>query len=787
ALRAAMLRAAPGRSTVTLPAGSDYELAPTFKFVSERSLSQFEILNTVFNAMAQTHYDDPAVLNQGAYAAMVTWEEKDEKSQDQKRLVKWVVESTRASASEPNVVKAWFRMPMGKDNQPATIQAKVVIETAPTQNGDGSYTDYGVWRMDVKVLEAVPFRFVASAARDAQGRAVVRMSQSEPGDGGTPNETRGVLVKSAQAGSGKVIYPDWETCQSPSCVPPAVPVAYVYDAAKVTLKKGSADAVTKDRHSFVDIVNRYGLFDATTGADVSKTRRFGFPIRSASGAEMFGYYGAWQGRHQVWGNGQEVPAGTRVAKADVPPNQVAPEYTVSPKFTGILVKRDYSPASLSDLAGLVVETWDSQNFQVTFDGTNRSWCTNPTQSPYTPPSGPPPAGPVPGFTYSCGAGSGVVTDFSAWQNDPQDSRRNVMINFWDMAQQRQVTLVYEANGPAGPGLYEAMQAMGAPHPVRTSATPYPFSAGAQLWVNIGGPIYISWNGTGWVRKTVASFDTQTWTATFDPGGDSAYALQSGREYYFNNGGTNYVVKVVDGVVDVRLEIQSVAHPWDAATFVPAGTVFAQQWCGNGACSTYEFVTDRASAKYMKLVYKTVVDSDSKSGKAVGDEVATGMWGLQAGGVQYNWDYPQQGQDFGGSQQFLVDAAGEYVRLDDPIRLEAVSLSNGSESRSFTVQFDGNWMQGLPNVWDDLRRNGFEVSDAIKAKAFSVPSGTAIGPYVVKQLQVSEYMAISSAAPLDLTEASAIDLSSIPTFVDHGMGAVPEPAPLKYSEGKPVTQ
>jgi hypothetical protein len=190
---------------------------------------------------------------------------------------------------------------------------------------------------------------------------------------------------------------------------------------------------------------------------------------------------------------------------------------------------------------------------------------------------------------------------------------------------------------------------------------------------------------------------------------------------------------------------------------------------------------------MKLVYKTVADSDSKSGKAVGDEVTTGMWGLQAGGVQYNWDFPQQGQDFGGSQQFLVDAAGEYVRLDDPIRLEAVSLTNGPESRSFTLQFDGNWMQGLPNVWDDLRRNGFEVSDAIKAKAFAVPTGTVIGPYVVKQLQVSEYMALSPDAPLDLAEASAIDLSTIPTFVDHGMGAVPEPAPLKYSEGKPVTQ
>jgi hypothetical protein len=58
---------------------------------------------------------------------------------------------------------------------------------------------------------------------------------------------------------------------------------------------------------------------------------------------------------------------------------------------------------------------------------------------------------------------------------------------------------------------------------------------------------------------------------------------------------------------------------------------------------------------------------------------------------------------------------------------------------------------------------------------------------VKQLQVSEYMALSTGTPLDLGEASAIDLSTIPAFVDHGMGAMPDPAPLKYSEGNPVAQ
>ena len=264
----------------------------------------------------------------------------------------------------------------------------MVVETAPSQASDGSYTDYGVWRMDVKVLEAgMPFRFVASAARDALGRAVIKMGQVEPGKNGTPLQTAGILYKAAQSGSGKVVYPDWEACNQPDCVPAEVPVAYVYDAQTVTLRKGTGQAVTKARNSFVDIVNRYGLFDATTGENVAKTRQFGFPIRAsgAGGVEMFGYYGAWQGRHQVWGNGQAVPGGLAVQRADVPPNQTPPTFTTSPAFTGILVKRNYAPAFLSDLTGLAVETWDNVSFQLGFDGAK--WCRDPVVGP--PPQQPP--------------------------------------------------------------------------------------------------------------------------------------------------------------------------------------------------------------------------------------------------------------------------------------------------------------------------------------------------------------------------------------------------------------
>jgi hypothetical protein len=780
-MRPASLSLAP---VAALPADSDYRKATTSKFVSEQSLEQFEVLNTIFDALAQTHYDDAVNLNQGPYSAIVSWVEKN-KDQQEKRLVKWTVDSTRESETAPNVVKAWFDMPM-KGDQLHTIQAKVVITSAPTRNADGSYSDYGVWTMQVKLMDGMPFRFVASAERDAQQRAVVKLGQSEPtGPTTPPQRTRGILVKSASSGSGKVDAPDYQNCMSPPC--PQQQVAYVYDASDVTLQKGTATPVTKSRTSFVDIVNRYGLYDATTGADVSTTRSFGFPIRATvAGVENFGYYGAWQGRHQLWANGSSLPAGVTVTRADVPPNQAAPSYTTSPAFTGILVKRSYAPAQLSDLTGLVVETWDSRNFQLGFDGA--SWCTNPTMD-FS--AGQPRA--------TCGAQSAAFGDaeLAGLELNPDDKRRNVMINAppsqpWNGigTPPQPEFFVYLTSGAGGAGFYPAETGMGLPTPVPAGARKV-FVAGDFVWVNVGGPIYISYEGLRWVQKQLLSFDQQTWTPTFKgPEFDQTYALQTGREYYFNNSGTNYVVSVsaMTLATSVQLEIQSVAHPWDAATFAPAGTVFQQPYCGQGTCSSFAFGTDPADlARFMKLSYATLSDKDAGSGKSVGDLVQAGMWGLQAviGGqpVPFNWDYPPPGQQ-GGVQQFLM-SGDAYVQLDDPIRLEAVTLSNAGGSRSFTLQFDGNWMQGLPNVWDELRRSGFVVSDAIRQKVFSIPSGELIGSFIAKQLQVSQYMAPSSGAPLDLAEALAIDLASVPAWVDNGMGAVPSPAPLRYSEGAAV--
>ncbi len=758
---------------------TDYANAQTIKFVDERALSQFDVFNTIFNALGQTHYADAENIGKGPYGSMVSWVEEKGDSQ-QKQLVPWVVDSSMITegGKDVNRVLVWMRMPMG-DGKPHVIKVELKIYEAPVQNADGSYADYGVWRLNAKFDESGDNFFAAAAAHGADGLSVVMLHEKE----GPGNETRGIMQRSDARGAGKVWFPDFSECRQPDCHPQPVTVAYVYDAQHVALKKGDAAPIYKDRTSVVDLVNRYGLYDADTGADVVKSHSFGFPIRfkDEQGVEHFGYYGAWQGRHQLWSDGQQtITAGTKVTRADRPPDQATETYTVSDAFTGTLVKRTLVAADIQDIKDLVVETQVNQSMSLRWTGTEWYNCLNPdyTQSP-----------------MACGAGSGTFTDWASLVSDPNDHRRNVNINHWDQALNQPINLVYDPIGTdgQGPGLYEVTWNT-PPTPPTPTGVKWTPQEDDQIWVNINGSIYITFDGAAWKQKKVLSFDQDTWTPTFDPDGDRDYTLEQGREYYINNPGANYIVKLTGpGTYDVKIELQSVANPVNATTFVPVGTVFKPQW--GGMTTTYKFVTDPGD-NFLKLVYKTVDLNDNTPGATVGAVVKNGQWGLHAWsggadtGVQYNWDYPQEGQNWG-SVQYLK-SGDTYLILDNPLRFESIALTNhAGVQKTYALQFDGNWVNGLPDIYHDLQKNDFVLTAEIADKVVVIPAGTEVVDaesgkhYLFKPLQMNEYLAsISDPGGLDLSTAAALDLQSVPNYEDAGMGEMKD-LPPKYSEGKSV--
>jgi hypothetical protein len=175
ALRQA-LRAGAGRN---LAAGSDYEAAETVKFVDERALSQFDIFNTIFSAMAQTHYADAENVGAGPYGNMVTWVEEHGDGV-QKQLVPWVVDSSLVAqdGKTVNQVRVWMQMMMG-DGQQHLIKVKMTISEPPLQNADGSYADFGVWRLDAGFDDSGMNYFAAEATHDASGLSVVAVHDKE--------------------------------------------------------------------------------------------------------------------------------------------------------------------------------------------------------------------------------------------------------------------------------------------------------------------------------------------------------------------------------------------------------------------------------------------------------------------------------------------------------------------------------------------------------------------------------------------------------------------------------
>lgn len=783
-------------------AGTDYSNAKTVKFVNEHTLEQFEIIEEVLAALSQTNYADAANINAGPYKAMVAFQD-DQGGVQTKSLEPWVVDSALIveGGKEVNRVRVWIEESDGGFTR--LLKGEFKIYQSATRRSDGSYSDYGVWTLNVKFDEAGTSFFAASAEIDANGRAIIKVNEKMiegggPGGGSFTREMKAILNRSETDGHGKVMFPDFESCMSPNCMPTTVEAKYAYNATHLAVKKGVATEF-KNRTSLTEMTHRYGMFDSVTGQDVLKTKSFGFPVEytDATGLRQFAYYGAWQGRHQLWVNGGTVPAATVVTRQDRGPQQTTETYTVSAPFVGTFTKRIPVVASLDDIKNIPVETWVNSNSQLQY----RS------------------AGPSGAGWYECqfvpNGPRTCDTRYTAFESlivGANDNRKHVNINFCNMCGPTSppVNYVYLAANTISTntaGFYVAdFDPSNGSTTVRQPLSAHPQADNDELFINIGGSIYIEYTGvtatttSGWVEKTLVNFDTQTWTPEFSPTGDKLYLLPVDREFYINSRGANYIVKrMADGSYDVKIEIQSTANPLNAATFVQAGTVFKSPWAPD-TDSTYEFITDPANPNFMKLVYKTIGQNEQGVSPTpqVGAVVQKGQWGLAAfvngsnTGVQFNWDYPREGDMFG-SQQYLKDASNNYLLLSDPIMLLPVVLTNKlGIQKTLSLQYDG-WMHGLPDLFQELQKSNFVMTPAISDKIINIPAGTSVTDaqdatkgYLIKPLEVSQFLGVVADAPgLDISVADSVDLLTVPVFVEHNMGTMPTTTGVKYSEGKLV--
>ncbi len=803
-----------------LPPDSDYHTVQVRKFVEIKVLDVFEIVSEIFDAMRQTHYADAGNVGAGWYKCMVAFEDEGEGGVTTTDLEEWYISSRLVGAT--NRVQAKIVSP--SDGGEQLVLAQVDIDQAPTVNDDETLADLGVWTVRAVFSEngAEPdgsefFQATATVLEDGSARLTVEDSFRETGPDNVEfvGSTRGIIIRSLDAGYGAVEYPDWSACFGPDgggCDggPPSVTVQFSYNASYLSVEV-DGDAQSFDRNDEHEIVHRYKLFNTADGSDVERTRNFGFPIRvNEVGDSRFGWYGAWQDHHQIWVGGESIDNGTNVVRNDTRPGEEEVAYTVR-SFSGALTRVDLVAGSLDQLAGIAAEIFIHNNVRLLWDADTDTWME---------------------CLGDDGLGACVSLDdytnkLPSLATGGEGDQKFVMISHFDGGP-APANYVY-LDGAPGPGFFLAELD---PVTGRFESTGVALDTAAladnyELFCNVSGRAYIQYTGdfdgpatsTGWVEKTLTDFDNSTYTPTFDPAGDREFVFELGRNYFVSNRGINLrVIRTAEAGAasdyDVFMEVQTVAKPSDDLDSVyPPGTVLVEPWDPDNN-STYVLNTNPASANYLLLEYETVSNRDASDGISAGEVVTQDIWGLRVQGdaspfeeaTMYNWAY-QGESEFWGGVSYLVDESGAFTLVSDPMRFESIQLASTNDIvneileadwLSYSLAFDGH-LHGLPDTWWELEKVDFDA-DAIPsalAKNVRIPDGTVLtdssdaSTYYVKAVDVGIFLGYVDAFPLgeepDLSLTGGIDLDAdLPAFEAPNMTAtIPASATLLYIEGVPV--
>jgi len=845
------------RAVGDLSTTSDYAQAVPKRYIEEDALEQFDVLEQVLNAVSQTHFADAENVNAGPYKAMVAWEEEQD-GRSIKQLQPWVIDSRMIvddQGRDVNRVLAWIEAPdpYSTTDGKELIKAEFKVYESATIDADGTITDYGQWDMNVNFGDDPDDFFTASSTTESGFNVIKVLDSFKEGPPGNEQTItmKGVLYRSGATGYGQVQFDDEEYCwknaatgggDPESCTAPTVTAKYAYNNGYMAVQKDTDPVTYKDRQNVIEMTRRYGLFfqnadsanGIAAGDNLKKHKSFGFPVTytDSNGFTQYAYYGAWQGRHELWGGGPDgqIAAGTTVTKENFS-GSTPVTYTVSPSFSGTLTKRTLVAADLDAIKDIPVETWVNDHYDIFVVGSTLKYCGNG----YVDWSGQPPV--CRDFNDQTKAFSDF-TDFSSLVTSEND-RKWVNIGRWDNNTNQNYEYVYLAADPqlqgfifAGAGFYEAQYGQNGGLQPTTPAAKYTPQDGDNMYIDIGGSVYIQYTGnfsgaTGWVQKTVASFNQQNWTVLFDETADTPFSPEQGQEYYINNQGANYIVRRVSaldasGSYEVNSELQSTANPVNYASLLPTGTDHLRTPWRAGV--KFTLVTDSSSANFLKLIYKTddpnTTDVDESATPTV---YTSGEWGLQAYNaaglplmadgtavtvdewgfpvdslqrpVEFNWEYSEGGW---GTQQFLIDGGGSYVVLSDPIQLQPFTATNGAgDQKTLGLQFDG-WMHGLPDLHGELSENDWVMTPSIADKVFNLSAGTEVidtsnVAYYLKPLDISVFPTVVTEGDIttaggtvpDITDASQADLATVNNFVDHGMGAMPTGTAVKYSEGLPV--
>jgi hypothetical protein len=352
--------------------GTDYMAEPKQSWAVDTE--ELDLINDILGVVQQSGYQN--FLNAGPYKALVKKVGQSEQSQGgssatattSEELMEIILDVSRASDSDPMIIKVWVREEDGPGGAVMLIRGYFSV----TQGVSAQYP-FGAMEAHFKgnLLDAngaegdEVMTLALSIGADADGRVIVQfLDQGSEPDAPCVNlwwDFRGRIVADSTLANGKAyIYANETDCATG--IPEEETVYFAYNADYFKFQAlGSLDVTTQDKHNLRHRIYKYKVFDHDTGAKV--TRNSGFGIRLADGQYGYvGYYGLWTPY------GVTASAGDTVTRADN-----GQQYTLV-NVGGKLTKHTRASLQLSALNGVEISVWDQgSDIIVTWSATEETF------------------------------------------------------------------------------------------------------------------------------------------------------------------------------------------------------------------------------------------------------------------------------------------------------------------------------------------------------------------------------------------------------------------------------
>jgi hypothetical protein len=321
---------------------------------TSRGIGQVNMITCIMSSMRPD-----ALVNQGAYNALVDETKCDPSARSSSDAVQGavymnaVVDATRTSNNDPMISKIWI----GQDEQgeEMTIFVRVAATQAPS-----AANPYGLFRLDYCGKgEGMSSCLMNGYLQGAE--TGVRYFENEQGENGLSTKALQLNATGTTAGTGR-LQMNHENGEDA--------FNFAYNANLFRRSDGTNDQCFSRDASDPDTgfsVWRYGLYDATTGARV--TRNSGFPIEYTNAGTTYHGYLGYHGLSLPGEAMDAMASGSTVQKVDYSAGQspVKTGYTVV-KAAGKLLKYTRHTRTLQSIDKIKFSTFIGNNAAAFFAG-----------------------------------------------------------------------------------------------------------------------------------------------------------------------------------------------------------------------------------------------------------------------------------------------------------------------------------------------------------------------------------------------------------------------------------